>query len=61
MEGQDEEDKYFDEESPEDTQSVRSNMETSEEEDGLDNYMRNLKPDITPSDLADQMQHMNGH
>lgn len=58
--GQDEEDKYFGEESPEDARSVRSNMETSEEEDGLDTYMRNLQPDPTPSDLADTMVHMNG-
>lgn len=61
VEGQDEEDKYFDGESPEDTHSVKSNMETSEEEDGLDTYMRNLKPDSTPSDLVDQMQQMSGH
>lgn len=61
VEGQDEEDKYFDGESPEDVQSVKSSMEASEEEDGLDTYMRNLKPDSTPNDLADQMEQMIGH
>jgi hypothetical protein len=46
---QDEEEKYFDSETPE---IVAIEQESDEEEDELDVYMKNLKPDPTPSDLT---------
>lgn len=46
----DEEDKYFDSETPEIVASDHACDE--EEEDELDVYMKSLKPDVTPSELA---------
>lgn len=46
----DEEDKYFDSETPEIVASDHACDE--EEEDELDVYMKSLKPDATPSELA---------
>jgi hypothetical protein len=49
----DEEDKYFDSETPELVASDHDcDEEEEEEEDELDVYMKNLKPDATPSELA---------
>jgi hypothetical protein len=45
----DEEDKYFDSETPE---IVASDHASDVEEDELDVYMKSLKPDATPSELA---------
>jgi hypothetical protein len=45
----DEEDKYFDSETPE---IVASDHACDEEEDELDVYMKSLKPDATPNELA---------
>lgn len=47
---QDEEEKYFDSETPECVANEGGSDE--EKEDELDVYMKNLKPDPTPSDLA---------
>lgn len=49
LRSQDEEEKYFDSETPE---LVAIEQPSDEEEDELDVYMKNLKPDFTPSDLA---------
>lgn len=49
LRSQDEEEKYFDSETPE---LVAIEQASDEEEDELDVYMKNLKPDSTPSDLA---------
>jgi hypothetical protein len=49
LRSQDEEEKYFDSETPED---VANECVSDEEDDELDTYMKNLKPDSTPSDLA---------
>lgn len=46
----DAEDKYFDSETPEIVASDHASDE--EEEDELDVYMKSLKPDATPSELA---------
>lgn len=46
----DEEDKYFDSETPEIVASDHAS--DKEEEDELDVYMKSLKPDATPSELA---------
>jgi hypothetical protein len=48
LRSQDEEEKYFDSETPE----LIASEQPSDEEDELDAYMKNLKPDTTPSDLA---------
>ena len=47
----DEEDKYFDSETPEIVASDHASVD-EEEEDELDVYMKSLKPDVTPSELA---------
>jgi hypothetical protein len=49
LRSQDEEEKYFDSESPE---LIAIEQASDDEEDELDVYMKNLKPDCTPSDLA---------
>jgi len=49
----DEEDKYFDSETPEIVASDHASDE--EEEDELDVYMKSLKPDVTPSELAGKL------
>lgn len=49
LRSQDEEEKYFDSETPE---LVAIEQASDEEDDELDVYMKNLKPDPTPSDLA---------
>jgi len=49
----DEEDKYFDSETPEIVASDHASDE--EEEDELDVYMKSLKPDATPSELAENL------
>jgi hypothetical protein len=49
LRSQDEEEKYFDSETPE---LVAIEQASDDEEDELDVYMKNLKPDFTPSDLA---------
>jgi hypothetical protein len=49
LRSQDEEEKYFDSETPE---YVTNECGADEEDDELDTYMKNLKPDSTPSDLA---------
>ncbi|PNF38402.1 hypothetical protein B7P43_G07256 [Cryptotermes secundus] len=55
LRSQDEEEKYFDSETPE---LVAIEQESDEEEDELDVYMKNLKPDSTPSDLAENFSIM---
>lgn len=60
---QDEEEKYFDAESPEVVSGDEANTsgklqgnDNDEEEDELDLFMKNLKPEATPSDLATEME-----
>ncbi|XP_047119327.1 coiled-coil domain-containing protein 97 isoform X1 [Schistocerca piceifrons] len=64
---QDEEEKYFDAESPEILsgdedntcamqQGNRCDDDDDDEEDELDLFMKNLKPEATPSDLATEME-----
>lgn len=50
LRSQDEEEKYFDSETPEFVADECGSGE--EDDDELDTYMKNLKPDSTPSDLA---------
>lgn len=52
--GQDEEDKYFDEESSQSGSCHRM----SEDEDSLERFMTKLKPEPTPSQLAEEMQNL---
>jgi hypothetical protein len=52
--GQDEEEKYFDEESPQD--AVSNKM--SDDEDLLDQYMNNLEPEPTAQQLTDKMSNL---
>jgi hypothetical protein len=55
LRSQDEEEKYFDSETPE---LIAIEQASDEEEDELDVYMKNLKPDTTPSDLAGDLSVM---
>ncbi|PSN57208.1 hypothetical protein C0J52_05034 [Blattella germanica] len=50
---QDEEEKYFDSETPE--LVADDHVSVGEDDDELETYMKNLKPETTPSDLAGSM------